>query len=201
MGLELAATIWPDPQVLRLDPEAQEYLLRFHEGMEARADCFYREGRIHELGFAGRSAELAARLAAVFSGVDWYVANPTGTPGAEDGHPGLDEVRAACEVVRFHLGELGRILEIAGNTDLGMAVNKVVEWIKEALLEHREGRASRHVNESGRVALVRLINDRSRNGRLRDPDYRSRVIRVLENESYVRPAKGRRGWYSPHPDL
>lgn len=201
LGLELAETAWAEPQILRINPDAQAYLARFHQEMETKADDFHNEGRVHEQGFAGRAAELAARLAAVFSGVDWYEANPGGRPGAEDGHPGLVEVRAACEVVKFHLHELGRIIAISGNTELGSAVEKVIEWIKEALLETRGGGVSRHVDERGHVALVRLINDRMRTGKLRDPEYRRRVIGVLENEPYVRPATGRRGWYEPHPDL
>ncbi len=200
-GLELAATAWAEPRVLRIDPAAHGYLLRFHEEMESKADNFHNEGRVHEQGFAGRAAELAARLAAVFSAADWYVANLGRRPGAEDGHPGLDEVRYASQVVRFHLDELGRILAIASNTELGMAVNKVAEWVKEALLENLEGGTSRHVNESGQVALVRLINDRVRTGRLRDPEFRSRVIRILEKEYIVVPVKGRRGWHLAHPDL
>ena len=200
-GSELKATIWPDPQILRLDPDAQQCLLQFHEEMETQADGFYREGRVHEQGFAGRAAELAARLSAVFSGVDWYVTNPGRRPGTEDGHPGFEQVRAACEVVSFHLHELGRILAIAGDTELGAAVNKVTEWITEALLENLDGGASRHVNKSGHVALVRLINDRVRTGPLRDPEFRSRVVRILENEFVVSPVMGRRGWHWPHPDL
>ncbi len=200
-GLELAVTAWAEPQILRIDPDAQEYLLQFHEEMETRADSFHKEGRVHEQGFAGRAGELAARLAAVFSGVNWYVANIGRRPSAEDGHPGVDEVRAACEVVRFHLHELGRIIAIAGNTELGTAANKVMEWVKEALRENLGAGTSRHVNDRGYVALTRLVNDRARSGRLRDPEFRSRVIRILENESIVAPVKGQRGWHLPHPDL
>ena len=200
-AMELAATTWPAPRILRIDSDAQAYLLQFHEDMETRADNFHKEGRIHEQGFAGRAAEVAARLAAVFSGVDWYVDNPGRKPGVEDGHPGLDQVRAACEVVRFHLYELGRIIAIAGNTELGTAANKVVEWVKEALLENREGGKSRHFNEFGHVALTRLVNDRARNGRLRDPEFRNRVISTLERECIVAPVKGRRGWHIPHLGL
>ena len=47
-GLELAATVWNEPQILRIDTDAEGHLLQFHEEMETLADSFFREGRFHE---------------------------------------------------------------------------------------------------------------------------------------------------------
>ena len=104
-------------------------------------------------------------------------------------------------MVRFHLHELGRIVAIAANTEVGIAANRVVGWLREVLLGNSEGGSSRHVNSSGHVALTRLVNDRVRAGPLRDPEFRNRVIRILETECIVAPVKGRLGWHMPHPDL
>ena len=200
-GMHLAATEWPNPMVLRLDPDATRYLQSFNDEMEVETDRLHASQALHERTFAGRAAELAARLAGVLSAAEWYIRHPDEKPSAEDAHPGLQQVQTACEVVGFHQGELGRILAIAGGNEVSDSASRVLEWLREKLQAKRDGGTAPHINEHGHVALTRLVNDRVRSGPLRNPEFRKRVITALENEVLIAPVQGRRGWHHPHPDL
>ena len=102
-------------------------------------------------------------------------------------------METACQVVEFHLTELGRIVAIAGETELAQAGKRVVAWLKEELLVARDVGQAQHIDEHGHAALTRLVNDRARSGPLRDPEFRARLINALEREHFVAEVKGRRG--------
>lgn len=200
-GMHLADTGWPTPMVLRLDPDATGFLQSFNNEMEVDTDKLHASHALHERAFAGRAAELAARLAGVLSAAEWYLRHPDAKPGTEDAQPGMQDVQTACEVVRFHQAELGRILAIASGNQLADSANRVLQWLREELQAKRDGGTALHINERGHVALTRLVNDRVRSGPLRDPEFRKRVIAALEHEVLIAPVLGRRGWHHPHPDL
>jgi len=58
-------------------------------------------------------AILVGRLASVSSWRNWYVTRRGRRPGAGGGHPGIDQVSCACEMVRINPHVLGRILAVA----------------------------------------------------------------------------------------
>ena len=138
-GLHLASTEWPKPMVLRLDPDATRFLQSFSDEMEVETDRLHAAQALHERAFAGRSAEMAARLSGVLSAAEWYIGHLGEKPGAEDAHPGLLDVQTACELVRFHQGEIGRILAIAGGNQLADSANRVLQWLREELQAKRDG--------------------------------------------------------------
>ena len=200
-GSHLERSTWRVPLVIELETDARHRLQEFLETMEVQSDKFREQGALHQASLAGRAAEMAARIAAVLAAGEWYILCPEEAPGPEDVHIGLDEIKTACEVVQFHVGELGRILALEGETEVVAAANKVLDWVREELWHQHRGRTPRHVDEHGHVAITRLINNRIRHGPLRDPDFRTRVIRLLTREHYLGEVPDRRGKFLVHPAL
>ena len=200
-GSHLEGSSWPVPLLIELEADARRHLQEFLERMELQSDRFREQGALHLASLAGRAAELAARIAAVLVAGEWYLLCPGETPGPEDVHVGLDEIKTACDIVHFHVGELGRILAVEGETEVVAAANRILDWVRAELQGAARGEAPQHVDKHGHVAITRLINDRVRHGPLRDPDFRTRVVRLLTREQYLAEVPDRRGRFRVHPAL
>ena len=200
-GSHLENGVWREPLVIELETDAGQQLREFLEKMELQSDRFREEGAFHQASLAGRAAELAARIAAVLAAGEWYLLCPGETPGPEDARIGLDEINAASDIVHFHVGELGRMLTLQGESEVVAAANRILDWVRAELQGAARGEEARHVDEHGHVAMTRLINDRVRHGQLRDPDFRTRVVRLLTREHYLAEVPDRRGRFQVNPAL
>ena len=200
-GIHLETTTWRDPVTIELDPEARPLLERFQTETEAESDTLRDRGALHQAALAVRAAEVAARIAGVLAAAEWYIQHPDGIPGPEDVHVGVVEIATAFQVVRFHLEELGRLLSIEAKGGEVDAANSVIDWVREELGQRRKGGDARHIDERGRVWVTRLINDRVRRGRLRDPEFRRAVVAQLVQQHYLAEVPGQGGRFWTHPAL
>ena len=177
-----------------LTPEAERLLRAFSQAQDDRADSLTDTGQRHERSFAARAAEQAARVAAVFSAWDYYGRGYTQATSSIEVAPTYMD--GAIRIIRWHQGELSRLAEISGATDLAEHAAHLANRIASAVENHD----SRYVNGTGLV-LAKLANNTGTKQVRGDPDFRRRVVELLEYEGYVRANPNSRGRYHVNPGI
>ena len=202
----------PDRQTIGMTAEATARLRDYNDEMMHAADLYLDDGRLLEQGAAGRAAEMATRIAAVFAAWEAWPMVPDGAgnitlrePSGAVDQPqvGLDLIEAAITIVEWHRRELKRVVDSAGATDKVRTLEGAIRVIAEATgnPDKFNGNGQVLVDSHGHVTLQTLLAQYGPAAIRGDVDYKAEIIEVLLTERYVREVEGGRGRFAIHPNI
>ena len=149
----------------------------------------------------GRAPEQAARIAAVDVALN-ALAHPRHD---EEVRIDADTMQWGIAVAKFHGRELQRIIETAERTELADAIRRLAPLIVEFhLMGTSEKQGAMQVVRGGAVSIRQLMNRRASGSwakKRSDPEFRERIIEVMERENMIQLAPDMNGRYYPHPEL
>ena len=184
-----------DKRLITLEPGARRLLQDFNSEQETISDRMFRSRRYLEQSSAGRAAEQAARIAAVWTA--WDCRNANAAPVIT-----VDTASAAIQVVQWHGNELARVVGSGGIGALTQSAQDAIDLLSAAVQDpqrFREGR-SPLIDQNGLVAVSSLLNRYGRGDLRKNTKLRRDVIVTLEREHYIRRASRGRYHINPHLD-
>ena len=199
-----APTLEP-PQLIRRTSDALRLLIRYGRDAGERTES---QENPHLLGFLRRAPEHACRLAALM--VVWECYATRTTSGGRATRPLLsatvDEgtLQRAITLVDWYGGELARVSQDSGYTDVALYANRLSRLLSKAAVgeivqNSRTGRG--YLAADGRVQVRALISQRIKD-LAKDPELQERVLNILERQEHIRMDRRSQCYVNPKlPEL
>ena len=189
-----------DLPVLMLD-EADRQRLRMRRRLvlAEMQDAGETDGMPHYFGFMSRLAEHAARIAGILTAAEQYINYPVAQPASMP--IPSDCITAGIMLAEWYAGELRRMTDAAGATELTAAAERMSLLISEVATGKRGGTRDTYLRR-GELVNAGRIGLRYGNPALRkDAVLRIRSIAMLVDSGQIRPAIDMPHWFEVNPEL
>ena len=152
----------------------------------------------HYFGFQSRIAEHAARIAAILTAAEWYIAHPARPPetGMIDSH----SIVAGIGLAEWYGEELRRLTEHAGATETTAAAERLSVAIVEVLMGTR-GAKERSLRNGTMVNPFRIALRHGNAALKGDVVLRNRTVNLLIDANHIRLPQGQTHWFEVNPAL
>lgn len=199
-GMEYARTggeLGQPLPIIRLSTEARNLLGECYQEQRSLAHRLGKAGQRHEAAFAQRVPEHGARIAAVFTGWETYLA---GGPPSETLLSEAVTIERAIHLVRWYQGEVTRLAAASGATLKASCARHLVSVIARVMADPASSKGRYPLLTGSGLAVNTVANNRGRPEIRSNPDFRQQVINLLVDLGYLLRSKSR-GRYLVHPRL